>query len=213
MAATADLERRGVERLRALAALDVDAARAEAWGWLAAARRGIAGRDRRRALAELAALFRAGSPPRALDGQVEGMIVGLALHPAIDRAAAAVAAARLPWAGKRFDAASASGTNLLRRSARLPARAIWPRYRLREDGDLLAGFDFRTRVERGALDRDLEVLVLDYGAVGDNPALTVKPIRDELVEVVPGVHLGRMLWRRRGRRHSLVGYFALRARS
>jgi hypothetical protein len=52
----------------------------------------------------------------------------------------------LPWAGKRFDAAGAGGDNLLLRSARWPSKLLWPSYRLRDAGDRLAAFDFRTRV-------------------------------------------------------------------
>jgi hypothetical protein len=35
-------------------------------------------------------------------------------------------------------------------------------------------------------------------------------IRDELVEVAPGTHLGKMLWRHRDGRHTLLAYFALK---
>ena len=78
-------------------------------------------------------------------------------------------------------------------------------------GKRLAAFDFRTRVEPGALDTDRDVLVIDYAVVDSNPLL-IKKIRDELVEVVPGAHLGKMLWRHGdGERHTLLAYFALRS--
>ena len=38
--------------------------------------------------------------------------------------------------------------------------------------------------------------MIDYAPVGVQPAVMIRSIRDELVEVVPGTHLGKMLWRR-----------------
>jgi hypothetical protein len=166
--------------------------------------------DREAALGRLASLFRVGSPPTELDGPTEGALVGFVVHPAFDRAVAALASRWLPWAGKRFDAAGSGGDNLLPRSARWPSRLLWPSYPLREAGDRLAGFDFQTRVERGALDPETDALVIDYAPVESNPRLVIKQIRDELVEVAPRTHLGKMLWRHRDGRYSLVAYFALR---
>jgi hypothetical protein len=40
--------------------------------------------------------------------------------------------------------------------------------------------------------------------------LIIRQVRDELVEVAPGTHLGKMLWRHRDGRHTLLAYFALR---
>jgi hypothetical protein len=167
--------------------------------------------DREAALAELAELFRSGTPPGGLDGPTEGALVGFTIHPAFDRFAAAVTARWLPWAGKRFDASRARGDNLLLRSARWPSKLLWPRYGMRSAGDRLAAFDFETRIEPGALDPDVEVLVIDYAPVDSNPSLVIKQIRDELVEIAPGTHLGKMLWRHGdGERFRLLAYFALR---
>ena len=169
-----------------------------------------ADRDRAGVLAELQELFASGRAPADLDGETEGRLVAFAVHPVFDRAVSAVAGLWLPWAGKRFDSAAGRGHNVLERSARLPLRVAWPRYRPREDRGRLAGFDFHTRVEPGALDPGVEVLVIDYAAAPENPRLGVSRVRDELVEVAPGAHLGKMLWRRGGGRHALVAYFALR---
>jgi hypothetical protein len=166
--------------------------------------------DREAALRRLAELFRAGTPPAGLDGPTEGALVGFVVHPTFDRAVASLASRWLPWAGKRFDAAGSGGDNLLLPSARWPSKLLWPSYPLRDAGDRLVGFDFQTRVERGALDRDTDVLVIDYEPVESNPRLAIKQIRDELVEVAPGTHLGKMLWRHRDDRYSLLAYFALR---
>jgi hypothetical protein len=78
------------------------------------------------------------------------------------------------------------------------------------DAGRLTAFEFRTRTEPGAVDPDTQVLVIDYAVVDCNPAL-VRRIRDELVELVPGSWLGKVLWRHRDGRHGLLAYFALRA--
>ena len=106
----------------------------------------------------------------------------------------------MPWLGKRFDAAAGRGDNVLRSSARLPSKLLWPLYSMGDaDGDT-AAFDFETAVEPGKVDPDCEVLKIDYSPVERNPRFTIKPIRDELVEIVPGANLGKILWRsRRGR--------------
>jgi hypothetical protein len=166
--------------------------------------------DREAALGRLAELFRSGTTPAGLDGATEGALVGFVTHPAFDRAVAALAARWLPWAGKRFDAAASGGDNLLLRSARWPSKLLWPRYRMRDANPHLAAFDFQTRVERGALGTDIDVLVIDYAPVESNPRLIIRQIRDELVEVAPGTHLGKMLWRHGDGRHTLLAYFALR---
>ena len=116
----------------------------------------------------------------------------------------------MPWAGKQFDSATDSGDNLLARSAKWPARLPWPAYRMRDAGDHLAAFDFQTRVAQGKLDPGTDVLVIDYAPVDSNPLLVIKQVRDELVEVAPGAHLGKMLWRHKQDRYSLAAYFALR---
>jgi hypothetical protein len=196
-------------RLEALRETDPLVARDQVWAWFVETGQRLR-EDREGAGEELAALFRAGTPPRDIDGPTRGILVTLTVHPAFDRFSAAMAALWLPWMGKRFDAGAHRGVNRLRRSARGPARLLWPRYRMREEPDGLAAFDFETRVEPGRLDPEVDVLVIDYEPVASNPRLIIARIRDELVEVVPGANLGKVLWRHgSGERHSLLGYFAL----
>ena len=198
--------------LRALAGREPAAAQEAAWQWFAEAGGRLGGVGGDEALAELAGLFAAGRPSEGIDGDTEGRLVGFTAQPAFDRAMAAVTGRWLPWVGKTFDAASGEGENLLLGSARLPARLVWPLYSIRAEGTRAAGFRFRTFVEAGKLDPGTDVLVIDYASVEDNPRLLIKSIRDELVEIVPGAHLGKMLWRHDGgRRHSLLAYFALRS--
>jgi len=47
--------------------------------------------------------------------------------------------------------------------------------------------------------------------VEKNPRLVIRSIRDELVELVPGVYLGKIL--SAGDTYSKIGYFALRRSS
>jgi hypothetical protein len=196
-------------RLETLREADPVDARDQVWAWFVEAGQRFHD-DRDGAGEELAALFRAGTPPRDIDGPTRGILVTPTVHPAFDRISAAMADLWLPWMGKRFDARAQRGVNRLRPSARGPARVLWPRYRMQEEPDGLAGFEFETRVEPGWLDPDVDVLVIDYEPVASNPRFVIARIRDELVEVTPGANLGKVLWRHGiGERHSLLGYFAL----
>jgi len=53
-------------------------------------------------------------------------------------------------------------------------------------------------------------MVIDYANVESNPRLVIRSIRDELVELVPGVYLGKILFNTGADRFSKIGYFALR---
>ena len=101
--------------------------------------------------------------------------------------------------------------NRLTGETRWVAKLLWPLYGTQSgsDGERLA-FDFETRIEPGMLDPDTEVLVIDYAPVDDNPRLIIKSIRDELVEIVPGANLGKIL-DRQGGGYSNIGFFALRS--
>jgi hypothetical protein len=198
-----------IARLRELSERDPAAAASESWAWIVELGHRLH-RHRDEAKAELAELFRAGTPSETIDGPTEGILVSFAVHPLVDRALATITQAWMPWAGKRFDALQRRGDNLLAPSARWPSKLPWPRYRMVTTPLGLVAFDFTTWVEPGALDPDRDVLVIDYHGVSRNPRLIIKQIRDELVEIVPGTYLGKMLWRQGGGRHFLLAYFALR---
>ena len=199
------------QRLRRLRELDdADAARDQAWAWFEELGE-LARSQRRDAAAKLDELFRLGTPPQGIDGRAEGMFVTLLISPPVDAAARAAAAVWMPWLGKRFDATAGRGHNLLRSSARFPSRLLWPRYSMGHAGSDAAAFEFETAVEPGRADPDVQVLKLDYSAVQRNPRFTIKPVRDELVEIVPGANLGKILWRGRSGGYRLIGYFALKS--
>jgi len=198
--------------LRELAKTDPAAAQDETWAWFQDAGKRI-GSDRETAIAELEELFGAGAPSEGIDGQTEGILVGFTMQAIPDRALAAITGAWMPWAGKRFSAAEGTGDNLLAKSAKWPAKLLWPFYGTRDAGDNLTAFDFTTRVEEGAVDPGLDVLVIDYAPVESNPRVIIKSIRDELVEVMPGTHLGKMLWRTgpyEDAKYHLLAFFALK---
>jgi hypothetical protein len=198
--------------LRTLAATDPARAQRETWEWFQEAGKRIAS-ERDAAIAELNELFSAGTPSEGIEGETEGILVGFTLQSLFDRVVAGITGAWMPWAGKRFDRANAKGDNILARSAKWPARILWPFYGTKDADDGIIAFDFTTRVEDGAVDPGLDVLVIDYAPVDSNPRVIIKSIRDELVEVVPGTHLGKMLWRTgsyEDATYHLLAFFALK---
>jgi hypothetical protein len=199
-----------VAQLRERAESDVDAAAREAWAWIEELGE-LARSDRAAGEAALDELFALGRAPKGLDGATEGILVAPLIQPLVDRLAGAITSAWMPWQGKSFDAAAMRGTNRLTGESRWVAKLLWPLYGTKSgpEGQRLA-FDFETRVEPGMLDPDTEVLVIDYAPVDDNPRLIIKAIRDELVEIVPGANLGKILYRRGGG-YSNIGFFALRS--
>ena len=75
------------------------------------------------------------------------------------------------------------------------------------DGKL--AFDFKTYVEAGKEDPDIDVMVIDYADIEKNPKLIIRSVRDELVELVPSVYLGKILFKTDSG-YTKIGYFALR---
>ena len=199
-----------VDELRSLVETNGWAARDAAWSWICDLKERAAS-DREATLAELAELFRTGVPPAGIDGRTEGILVAPLIARGVDPAVRAITALWMPWMGKRFDAVANRGDNVLRTDARWPARLLWPLYGTSPLGDARAAFEFETRVEEGKDDPGLQVLVIDYSVVDSNPRLIIKSIRDELVEIVPGANLGKVLWRGDDDSHTLIGYFALRS--
>jgi len=181
-----------VERWRAQSEADAAGARDEAWSWIEELGRRAAS-DREGALAELQALFVCGQPARGIEGQTEGMLVAWTVNPLFDRGIGAITNAWMPWLGKRFDSRRQTGINTLTDSARWPAKLLWPLYGTQAAPNGRSAFEFNTYVEPGKLDPEVDVLVIDYQSVPRNPRLLIKQVRDELVQIVPGANLGKML--------------------
>jgi hypothetical protein len=207
---------RYVRALRALAESDPDLARRQTWNQFRLARM-RAGRCRDEVHDSLDRIFRLGTLP---EPGIDGRLIGLPITPATfavsDVVLRRLSSWWMPWLGKRFDAETATGDNIMLPSARLPSKLLWPDYQFLSLGDgRYAAFCFRTYAGAGAVDPDRRVLKIDYD-LNENPAFLIRAILDELVLIVPGVYLGKALlrfssptntsWRR-------VGYFALRSQA
>lgn len=162
------------------------------------------------ALEALNRIFRLGRlPSTTLDGLYRGLFVVTSIHSMVDPVIRTVTNLYMPWVGKRFMAADSTGDNVLEPSARLLARMAWPGYKGYSslDDGRLAGFGFKTSTGPGRLDPDRQTLALDYN-IETNPRFIIRNVIDELVELVPGVYLGKFCYRR-GSKLRLIGYFAV----
>jgi hypothetical protein len=204
---------RYVAALQELAESAPDLAGRHIWGQIRLA--GMrAGPRRSEALDSLNRIFRLATMPEPLpDGPYDGVLVTTTTFAATDPLFRGLSSFWMPWVGKRFDAETASGDNMMLPGARWLAKIFWPGYRFQDIGKgRYAAFRFRTYAGAGAVDPDREVLKLDYDS-SENPSFLIRDILDELVQIVPGVYLGNVLLRlgkpddTSGR---LVGYFALR---
>jgi hypothetical protein len=188
-----------ISRLQAIAKIDPQAGHDAAWAWIERLGAGLPGDA---AEIELARLFAAGAPAE-VDGQTEGMLVGwttpdtdLDQSGRVLHAAASAVTNRLglmPWLGKKFDRSAHRGTNSVTTLALVFSTLLAPGYRLRRAGDHWEGFDMLNRVEASVVSPDTRVLVLDYETIGTNP-WPINRIRDEAVQIVPGIYLGAKLW-------------------
>ena len=153
----------------------------------------LAKRDRIRAWAALNDLFRAGTSPNpTLNGRYAGELVMLDIAPVLTQVVNAIASAWLPWKGKTFDAAQSRGDNIFTRDSLLLAHVYWPLYRgYADDGpETYRAFAFRTCLAPGLADPDCQVLKIDYD-LPENPALSIRRVLDELVQLADGVYLGK----------------------
>ena len=164
---------------------------------------------------QLNLLFSQGTPPEMLDGDMEGLIVGKLFNVAEAHLANPLMKIDPTWRGKTFDAASGTGFNRLALISRVVMPVIAPGYRgLRRLGSEMVGFHFDHRIETAAVAPFVRVRALDYGVEKyRNPSVRTFPIkrtRDEIVEIIPGLHLGRALLTMPDGEVRLVAYFALR---
>lgn len=187
---------------------DVSAEAAETY--IRAAQRRMAG-DRRAALASLDDVFRSGRPPRSLDGRMRGEMLAVDIAPIVTPFVVLMQARYRFWLGKTLDAATGQGDNIMNAAARPWFRAFLPFYRgIRPDGaTTFRALRFRAYVAPALMERDLPVLKIDYDVAG-NPALTIRRVLDELVEVAGGYYLGRAYVRWWGGGWQRVAYFSLR---
>lgn len=194
--------------LRELAERDPAAAREGAWQWL---RELDSANDHEK----LSWLFAQGTAPESPDGDTDGMMVGLLSgRPDITLAGWLQAiGTRLGfgWTGKTFNRETGTGYNRLTSRSRIPMTVLCRGYRFRRHGAEVIGFDFDHRVEASAYDPTIEVRAIIYAAPEYRNPVPVDRTRDEIVEIVPGVHLGHALLQTGGD-IKRVGYFACRER-
>lgn len=201
-----------VQNLRDLAETDPVNAQDAAWAWFTRLGQ-LTAVDRVKGEEQLDRLFAQGAAPAPIDGTAEGMMIAYLFGGPYDFAMRKIGALWMPWLGKRFDAAGSRGENRITDEFRYVTRAVWPRYATRRVEGERRGFEFETRIERGAVEPAVSVLVIDYQRAPRNPRRIVPSIRDELVQIVPGTFMGRALWRRGGGgggEYKNMGFFALR---
>lgn len=152
------------------------------------------------------------SPAPPLDGRYRGDVIALAPGFGLDVPMQLAAGLWMPWKGKVFDAAAASGENVFDHAAWRLVRLVWPGYiGLHPDPEspgAFRAFPFRTWAGPGVRDPERQTLKLDYDSPG-NPA-SVRRILDEVVQLSGGVYLGKAHIRGFGGRWRTVAYFALR---
>jgi|GEM_PF-556273 len=168
--------------------------------------------DRQSGLNQLNDLFRAGTPPDPpLDGRYAGGLVALEIAPGLTQIVKTIVSAWLPWQGKTFNAAQATGDNIFTRDSLALAHIYWPLYRgYQADGPhTYRAFAFRTYLAPGLADHDRKVLKIDYN-LPCNPGLTIRRVLDELVQVADGFYLGKAHLKWWWGKWQVVAYFSLR---
>lgn len=198
-----------VEELRAKPKNQKKKTAETAWSWIVELQK-LAKQDADKAAFELNELFRLGKPASGLNGPTDGILVMTTTNPALDTAVKLLTSVYMPWEGKAFDETAQTGENRMTASSALVSKVIWPLYKMENTADGHRAFKFKTYIEAGKDDPDREVMVIDYANVKSNPKLVIKQIRDELVEIVPGTYLGKILFKLPGDKWAMIGYFALR---
>lgn len=197
-----------LDELRDLATTSPVLARAQGWDYLR-----HLGTTRNQE--QLEALFSRGWTPEGPDGVLEGLIVGPLFN--IPEAYLANPLMKIDptWRGKTFDAAAGTGFNRLAPIARLAMPFIAPLYRgLRQHAGEMVGFHFNHTIDTALVEPKVQVRALDYSVPEyRNPSVRTFPIkrtRDEIVELVPGLYLGRALLRMPDGEIRNIAWFALR---
>lgn len=195
-----------LQQLRSLASGDPNRAKSAAWKWL---RELQAPANHHK----LAWLFAQGTPAQAPHGDCEGIVMNLYGSPWLAGLDKLVRLGQLlggiGWAGKSFDTVTRTGYNRLTATSRIPAFLTMPTYRFDRINGELIGFRFHYAQEVSPVAPNTEVLAIKYDDPAHANPLVLPRTRDELVEIVPQVYLGRALLRDNSD-WQVVGYFGLR---
>lgn len=166
--------------------------------------------NRAAGMASLDDMFRSGRPPQSLDGRYRGELVAVDIAPGITQYVEYVQNRFHPWLGKTFDHSVDQGDNIFRNLAGPWFKVLLPLYREQRIDTVATfrAFTFHTYVAPALSANDVAALKIDYD-LPDNPALSIRRVLDELVELADGYYLGRawLRWRGSWRR---VAYFSLR---
>jgi hypothetical protein len=175
------------------------------------AARSLYARQREQGLAALNSLFRSGTVSGPVSsGRYTGKFLAVHIAPGLTQLAESLAGIWMPWIGKTFNDAQQTGDNILTRTSYPLARIFNPLYRGFRPGDSgsYRAFAFRTYIAPGLMDADRTVLKIDYN-LKENPALTVRRILDELVELEDRLYLGKAHVHWWWGRWQTVAYFTL----
>lgn len=167
-------------------------------------------RNRSQVLARLNEIYRSGTAPDPLpEGFMPGRLLGMSVQPQLDGVVRRIAAMWMPWQGKVFDRDTMTGVNRFLPNVRIPMKVVFPRSTPEEaTARKVEAFPFRNRIAPGAVDPDLETFKIDYD-FDANPDFLIRRILDEVVQIMPGRLLGKILFRVGDRFHP-IGYFSLR---
>lgn len=202
--AAADASR--LKKIRERAVKDPAGAKVEAWAWLREVQQPS---EHHR----LHWLFAQGTAPEAPDGDCEGIVMNLYGElwlTALDRLVRlGQLLGGIGWAGKSFDPKTGTGYNRLTGSSRPFAFLTLPRYKFERINGELIGFHFYHSIEKSPIAPYGQVRSIRYDAPEHANPLVMPRTRDELVEIVPDVFLGRAALREKDG-FKVVGYFGLR---
>ena len=149
--------------------------------------------DRAQGFKALDDLFRAGTMPDPFpNGRYEGKLIALELAPGLTQFFQWLLNQWMPWRGKTFDSSHQRGDNIFTKDSYFLARLFNPLYQgfFADRPETYRGFAFRTYAAPGIFDADRTVLKIDYD-LKENPALTVRRVLDELVQLDAGLYLGK----------------------
>lgn len=193
-----------VAALRDLAQHDAAFARDAGWQMLL----DLGRKDDRATLHEL---WLAGATPSTPPGRTEGKNLGRQHSTPTARRTNLVNRIDDPWIGKTIG--EHDGYNRLKLHSAPLVFALARRVRPRLEGRELAVFGFDVEITTGAIEPAREVLALKYDVErhGNSRSgiFALARIRDEIVEIVDGLYVARVLYQARGQ-FTHIGAFGLR---
>lgn len=195
-----------IKKLRTMAAKQPERAKALAWDLF----KELQKPDQQY---RLAGIFAEGTAPESPNGDCEGINMNLYGAPWLRGMDMLIKVGQLlggiGWAGKTFNAEKGTGYNRLTPGAKIAAIIAMPHYKLRKINGELIGFDFYHSINNSPVAPNIPVRAITYDAPEFNNPLVLPRTRDEIVEIVPNVYLGRVLLRDQFG-WKLSGYFGLR---